>query len=472
MVDLIERPTASVWGEEMGLAGPAFTFVDLFAGIGGFHGALSGLGGRCVWASEIDTACQAVYARNWGMAAAGDIVPLTDPTVSPEVPEHQVLTAGFPCQPFSKSGRQEGFRDTTRGTLFFNICQILEARRPAVILLENVRNLAGPRQTETWATIVRTLRDLGYRVSGSPTVFSPHLLPWELGGRPQVRDRVFVTGTRVGPERAWAEATDAPLLPLKPVGNWHPRDWDVTRILDDDATIPDLDRYRLTEKETRWVAAWDDFVRTLLEERDGARLPGFPIWADAFATEPAVEPGTPRWKADFLAKNSAFYLEHRATIDAWLERWDRLAGFPPSRQKLEWQAQDETSLWDCVLHLRPSGIRAKRATYLPALVAITQTSVYGPRRRRITPREAARLQGLPEWFSFGDQPDKETYKQLGNGVSMGAAQFVFRTHVERDAADLLRIAPEVVAAVRQAGCGLPRPELPLANAQMVLNLGV
>ena len=147
MVDLIDRPTASVSGEGMGLAGPAFTFVDLFAGIGGFHGALSGLGGRCVWASEIDTACQAVYARNWGMAAAGDIVPLTDPTVSPEVPEHQVLTAGFPCQPFSKSGRQEGFRDTTRGTLFFNICQILEARRPAVILLENVRNLAGPRQT-------------------------------------------------------------------------------------------------------------------------------------------------------------------------------------------------------------------------------------------------------------------------------------------------------------------------------------
>ena len=81
------------------------------------------------------------------------------------------------------------------------------------------------------------------------------------------------------------------------------------------------------------------------------------------------------------------------------------------------------------MHLRPSGLRAKRPTYVPALVAITQTSILGDRRRRLSPREAARLQGLPEWFDFGDQPDAATYKQMGNGVNVGAAYHVFREHV-------------------------------------------
>ena len=101
--------------------------------------------------------------------------------------------------------------------------------------------------------------------------------------------------------------------------------------------------------------------------------------------------------------------------------------------------------------MRPSGIRAKRPTYLPALVAITQTSIYGPRRRRITPREASRLQGLPEWFDFGDQGDAATYKQLGNGVNVGAAYWVLRQHVDRDQDELRRLAPHLVDAVLAPG---------------------
>lgn len=439
-----------------------FTFVDLFAGIGGFHGALSAAGGEAVWASEIDEAASKVYRRNWGLNPAGDIVPLTDPHVSDEVPVHDALTAGFPCQPFSKSGKQQGFRDETRGTLFFNICQILEARRPAIILLENVRNLAGPRQRDTWHTIVRSLRDLGYRVSDTPTVFSPHLLPVELGGAPQVRERVFITGTYVGPERAWAEVDIDPVVPLAPVAGWEPSLWDMTTILDSDEEIDDLDSYRLSQPEERWISAWDDFVQTLLEQREGLRLPGFPLWADAFVEVPSIDADCPTWKADFLRKNSAFYLQHQQQIDSWLERWDYLSDFPTSRRKLEWQAQDESSLWNCVMHLRPSGIRAKRATYLPALVAITQTSIYGPRRRRITPHEAARLQGLPDGFSFGGQSRAQSYKQLGNGVSIGASYYVFRQHVLRDAADIEPLAPGLVAAVELAG---DKPILEMGHAR-------
>jgi DNA (cytosine-5)-methyltransferase 1 len=100
------------------------------------------------------------------------------------------------------------------------------------------------------------------------------------------------------------------------------------------------------------------------------------------------------------------------------------------------------------MHFRPSGIRAKAPTYLPALVAITQTSIIGSRRRRLTPHEAARLQGLPRSFQFGEQRDAASYKQVGNGVAVGAAWHVFRSHVAQNRADL---PPRLVSSVRGAG---------------------
>src|SRR5690606_6235449 len=106
----------------------------------------------CVLACDIDAACQDVYEQNFGRRPFGDIKVLTEgPEVT--VPTHELLLAGFPCQPFSKSGHQRGINET-RGTLFFNILKVLEARRPRLVLLENVRNLAGPRHRHTWITIV------------------------------------------------------------------------------------------------------------------------------------------------------------------------------------------------------------------------------------------------------------------------------------------------------------------------------
>ncbi|MGC4175289.1 DNA cytosine methyltransferase [Demequina sp.] len=421
-----------------------FSYVDLFAGVGGFHAALSALGGECVFASEIDEAAKRVYERNWGMEVAGDIIPLTEGQMA--VPGHDVLAAGFPCQPFSKSGFQRGMEET-RGTLFWNICRVLEERKPAVILLENVRNLAGPRHRDTWETIVTTLRDLGYKVSGVPTVFSPHNLSPELGGRPQTRDRVFITGTYVGRARAWAESVDEPLIPNQPVKGWSPLAWDLERDLPLQTDPAARAEYGLTSVETEWINIWDEFIQAVRPRIPGNRLPGFPIWADAFVAEPEMEADTPEWKADFLRKNSDLYLDHRRVIDAWLQRHDYLRDLPASRRKLEWQAQDAPTLWDTVMHFRPSGIRAKKPTYVPALVAITQTSIVGKLGRRLTPREAARLQGLPEWFDFGDQPDAASYKQMGNGVNVGAAYFILREHILRDIEDVRAVAPALADSV-------------------------
>ncbi len=410
-----------------------FTFVDLFAGIGGFHAALSAAGGRCVFASENDVQAAKVYERNWGLNPFGDLTLDANDDVM-NVPECDLLVAGFPCQPFSKSGAQRGM-DETRGTLYWNILQIINAHHPSMVLLENVRNLAGPRHRHEWQVIVDTLRDEGYAVSDTPAVFSPHLLAPQDGGRPQVRERVFICATYVG--GAAHELRPEPPVLNRPVGSWNPRDWDLEKHLPLDASHL-AEGCALSESEKYWIDAWDEFVQLMREER-GRPLPGFPLWADSWvkASDLKIPRATPVWKADFLRKNSEFYTAHRRTIDRWAKRWKLYSDkFPPSRRKLEWQAQDTATLWGTVMHLRPSGIRAKRPTYVPALVAITQTSIVGPRERRISVREAARLQGLPDWFDFGSQSSAASFRQLGNGVSVGAVWHVLREHARRDEAIL------------------------------------
>jgi DNA (cytosine-5)-methyltransferase 1 len=178
----------------------------------------------------------------------------------------------------------------------------------------------------------------------------------------------------------------------------------------------------------------------LYKKLSGKNPPGFPIWADAWvaSNQLRIPSDTPKWKANFLRKNSDMYTLYKKDFDEWASKWGVFTeSFPPSRRKLEWQAQNANRLWNCVMHFRPSGIRAKKPNYLPALVAITQTSIIGPLKRKLSPREAARLQGFPDGFSFEGQSDAATYKQLGNGVNIGVVWHVLRQHVERDA-DILQ----------------------------------
>ena len=423
----------------------AFTFIDLFAGIGGFHAALEALGGECVYAVEIDQAAAKIYERNWGMNPLGDITKDVSEN-GVKVPKHDVLVAGFPCQPFSKSGAQRGM-DETRGTLYWNILKIIEKRKPALVLLENVRNLAGPRHTHEWKIIIKTLREQGYRVSDTPAIFSPHLLPPNQGGRPQVRERVFIVAVKNNSRSKLTEME--PVVSNQSVNGWDPLKWDLEMHLplDEDHHVQGCD---LTKQEMLWINAWNDFVVGMRKRLESGRLPGFPLWGDEWRLTKnlRIASGTPEWKKDFLRKNAAFYTEHHLFINKWTKKWDFYSDkFPASRRKLEWQAQDTPSLWETVMHFRPSGIRAKRSTYLPALVAITQTSIIGPRERRLSVREAARLQGLPEWFSFDGQSDKASYKQLGNGVSVGAVWHVIRTTVERHRDVIEKTCPELVKSV-------------------------
>jgi DNA (cytosine-5)-methyltransferase 1 len=176
---------------------PAFRFIDLFAGIGGLRRGFEPIGGRCVFTSEWDLKCQETYRRNYpdNHEIAGDIRPFAE---NPElVPEHDVLLAGFPCQPFSIAGvskknalgRPHGFLCDTQGTLFFDTAQIIAHHRPAAFVLENVKNLERHDKGRTFATILHSLtKELGYhvqyRVIGSQS--------WV----PQKRERIFIVGFR------------------------------------------------------------------------------------------------------------------------------------------------------------------------------------------------------------------------------------------------------------------------------------
>lgn len=400
-------------------------FVDLFAGIGGFHLALHSdphIDGRCVFASDIDPACQAVYRAAFQMEVFGDIQEITrqaDAELDRLVPDHELLAAGFPCQPFSKSGAQRGI-DEARGTLFYDICRVLEVKRPTYVLLENVMNLVGPRHRSTWEAIVALLRELGYAVSSSPTVLSPHRLPPGIGS-PQIRDRVFIPGVYVGSDAAQLSASLPALVPRKPYVSWDPTRWRVEDLLEDDAKIPDRERYAIETDRAKTLDIWNELVQEL------GGLPGFPIWADVFAGRLEETPEHPEWKNGIIRKNAAFFTAHRPLIAEWLRRHDALGALAASFRKLEWQAGGgHPDIWSHAIQFRPSGIRIRPLTYLPALVAITQTSIIGPRRRRITPREAAQLQGFPHEFPFLDNPSV-AYRQLGNAVSVGTARLVARS---------------------------------------------
>ena len=369
-----------------------FRFIDLFAGIGGFHLAMEQLGGRCVFASEWDEDCKRTYEANYGITPFGDIKKIDER----DIPAHDVLCAGFPCQPFSKAGQQLGFGDETKGTLFFDIERILRHHHTRYIVLENVRNLVAHDNGNTWRTISNHLRALGYRLTPEPLIVSPHHF-----GIPQIRERVVILGVR-DPQHA-----NEPLhIELPPPHN--KEDCAIANILERGPVEPS---YMLSQQEIAEIDMWNEFYQGVRET-----VIGFPIWAEWFRFPP--EDDMPEWKKDFIRKNNQLYRNNQRFIDGWLARHNNLAHVTPTMRKMEWQCGDSLdSAWDALMQKRPSGLRIKRPDCAPALVAIVQVPIIGPARRRMTVREAARLQSFPDAF-IPNSDKHQAYKQFGNAVNV------------------------------------------------------
>lgn len=374
-----------------------FTYIDLFSGIGGFHQAMQNLGGKCVLASEIDSYAINVYKKNYGIDSAHDINKISNN----EIPNHDVLCAGFPCQAFSKAGKQMGFSDPTKGTLFFQIKRILLAKQPKYILLENVRNLLSHDHHNTWNVIEKELNKAGYNIK--PIVMSPHQL-----GIPQLRERVYILGIRKD------IYDDELIFDVPDKNNKNSLNAYEAGIFDENVDK----KYKINKQEEKVLECWNEFYHGIK-----MKVIGFPIWSSEFGSDYSLD-DLPEWKVDFCRKNRKLYEDNKAFIDKWLKKWNYLKDFTPTNRKFEWQAgMSISSIWDGYIQFRPSGIRVKRPDAFPALVALVQIPIIGKYKRRLTPREAARLQSFPEIFEPDDN-DFQAYKQFGNAVNVNCVEFL------------------------------------------------
>lgn len=225
-------------------ASPKFTFVDLFAGIGGIRIPFTELGGKCVFSSEWDKAAQISYSYNFGEVPFGDITKIN----SDSIPKHDVLLAGFPCQAFSIIGKMKGFADT-RGTMFFEVARILQHHQPKAILLENVKQLVSHDGGNTFKVILDTLAELGYSVK------------WKIlnaldFGLPQKRERVIIVGFKS------AAACEQFNFDFEPIA------YDLASVLEDDKNVDsslfasdmilDKRRKRVEGKNVFYPSVWHE----------------------------------------------------------------------------------------------------------------------------------------------------------------------------------------------------------------------
>lgn len=424
----------------------AFKFVDLFAGLGGFHLALARMGGQCVFAAEWKEHLRELYETNHGLRPAGDIT-----QVQPkDVPDHDVLTAGFPCQPFSKAGEQLGFECTEQGNLFFNVAAILKEKKPTYFILENVPNLLKHDGGRTWEEIQKILgsgeEGLGYNIRAER--LSPHHF-----GIPQIRERVYIVGSLLPLDGfVWPEKSNA--------------ETNIGTVLDDNPS----GAKQLSPQVAECLAVWDEFLRACPAEVD---LPSFPLWSMEWGATYPYEKTTPhalkahfgkdglkgfkgshgiqlgylksleerwsalpshartadmsfpRWKQNFIRQNRQFYEENKAWIAPWLPK---ILKFPSSLQKLEWNIKGgERNIWNYVIQFRASGVRVKRRTTAPSLIAMTDTQVpiIGWEKRYMTPGECARLQSLDGLKELPQIPVR-AFAALGNAVNSNVVEMVAR----------------------------------------------
>lgn len=372
-------------------------FIDLFCGIGGFHQALIKFGCECVFASDIDEKCRDTYYKNYNIKPEGDITKID----IKKIPKFNILCGGFPCQPFSKAGFQNGF-DDDRGNLFFNICKIVEHHKPEYLILENVRNLASHDNGNTWDVIYKAIDKLGYYTYNEPLILN--VLHFNI---PQNRERVIIMCKR----KDLGKLPELPKIPKNPKTKLSKY---IDEFIVDDKKYNE--KFKLNEKMEETKKIWDNFIKILI--KNDIDIPKFPIWTDWWDKDENSDKDFYKKYKNWIDKNKQFYRENNNKLKDWLKDSRNNNLWEGAVRKFEWQAGDlkkndgmDKILWTA----RGSGIRVKRPDYIPTLVAMSMIPIYGPENRKLSPKELLKLQSFPEDFIYNE---KAIYKQVGNAVNV------------------------------------------------------
>ena len=430
-------------------------FIDLYAGLGGFHQALEKLGHECVWASEYNVNLRNLYKKNFpNTPIEGDIFKVD----LNQIPTHDLICGGFPCQPFSRAGKMLGFEDLKKGNHFFKILEIIDSKKndaPQYIILENVETILKHNKGETFRFIEDELTKRGYDIDKK--ILSPHEF-----NIPHHRRRVFIVGAR------------------KDMGGLrnfnYPKKGDLSKttidtILSTKHTPYLGENLYLTDENQNVYNLWNNFIKTFPNERP---LPGFPIWSHEWGATYPYEKYTPQaatldelnnsrgtygkkikaenkediirdfipryaqkdievfpnWKINYIRKNRVFYRENKDFIDKFVLDNPKLKTFAFSFQKLEWSCQGaERTLDDKIIQFRPSGLRVKLSNWSPALTTVRTQNIYKPKiKRKLSLFELAKLQSmdikhLPDIYDGKFVPNGG-YRAFGNAVNVEVVRLI------------------------------------------------
>ena len=375
-----------------------FKFIDLFSGIGGFHQAAHRLNGECVLACDINKDSRETYQKNYNIEPKKDITKLK----VEDIPDFDILCAGFPCQAFSNAGKKKSFGDK-RGKLFDHIIRIAVEKKPKFMFLENVKHIKKIDGGKVFKYIIDTLNDNNYYIEETETVFelSPHQL-----GIPQQRARIiFVCIRKDLYDKSKKIDMDFDDIPV-----------DFSKFFETDSDI--INKYKISEETEEILSVWDKMIQKM----DVKQKLSPTILCDEFHntyTDEEFEQLV-KWRRDYITKNKPIYNKYKKDWDKWYKKNKDLLTKKKVYSKLEWQAgpkKKNDSIFNHFIQIRQSGIRVKKNKFFPTLVAIVQTPIYGKEKRYITPRECARLQSFPEDFILPEN-DNVAYKQFGNAVNV------------------------------------------------------
>lgn len=404
--------------------GKMFRYIDLFCGIGGFHQGIDRVAKKnkfeceCVFAADNDLKAAEVYKLNYNIDAFYDLKSdetheLIDAAIGNE--PLNCIFAGFPCQPFSKAGNQEGFKNQIKGTLFFEIEKIIQRHHPEYILLENVRNLKNHDNGNTFSVIKSTLESEGYLIDD--IIISPN----HISAIPALRERIFILAYN----KEKLANLDINTYKINKDMKMHKTSLytnkDIKKGLRKTYFKTDV-KSDLEEDKIKTIDMWNDLFH-MLKDNGGYIIS--PLWPHFFDETSTKGKDIPEWKMKIIKKNQKFYLDNKEIYDRWKRKYeDYYNSLSMSDSKFEWNAgEDIDDIWQGIIQFRPSGVRVKRPDFIPTLVAINQTPILGYEKRYLQPGEMAKLYGFKR-LKFGKELKNEKYKQLGNTVSVDVVEFL------------------------------------------------